>query len=299
MTACCFAGVVLLSTVCQAASPASSIDERINGYLSRMTLEEKVKMLTRNGGTWSYSGCQRLGIPDFSCHDGPHGVRNNSRRPSTAFPTTAARGASFDRDLELSHRGGRGEGVPCGGLGHASGQLRRCEPPSALRPCVESAGEDPFLCAEIGVAGVLGTQDTGVIANVKHLILNTREDERFRKNNQAIIDERSLIEIYGFPFMEAVQKGNAWSMMTAHSRVNGLRSSESPYVLNTLLREYWGFRYFVLNDWSSVNDALKPDDVAVADVFNAGHDLETNSNNYHLQSGRRRQGRAGLDGAAR
>ena len=136
------------------------------------------------------------------------------------------------------------------------------------------------MVAEIGVAGIRGTQDTGCIANVKHLILNTREDERTRKNNQAVIDERSLIEIYGFPFMQAVQKGNAWSMMTAHSRVNGLHSSDNPYVLNTLLRDYWGFRYFVLNDWSSVNDIINQKEGTVADVFNAGHDLETNTSNY-------------------
>jgi beta-glucosidase len=280
MTACCFAGVVLLSTVCQAASPASSIDERINGYLSRMTLEEKVKMLTRNGGTWSYSGCQRLGIPDFSCHDGPHGVRNNSRRPSTAFPTTAARGASFDRDLSYRIAVAEAKEFLAAGWDMRLGNCVDVNRHPLYGRAAESAGEDPFLCAEIGVAGILGTQDAGCIANVKHLILNTREDERFRKNNQAIIDERSLIEIYGLPFMEAVQKGNAWSMMTAHSRVNGLHSTGSPYVLTTLLRDYWGFRYFVLNDWSSVNDVINQKEGAVADVFNAGHDLETNSNNY-------------------
>jgi beta-glucosidase len=264
-----------------AFASGNELDQRIEGYLSQMTIEEKVNMLTRNGNTWSYSGCERLGIPDFTCHDGPHGVRNSSRRPSTAFPTTAARGAAFDRDL--SYRLGVAEAKEflAAGWDMRLGNCVDVNRHPLYGRAAESAGEDPYLCAEIGVAGILGTQDTGCIANVKHLILNTREDERIRKNNQAIIDERSLIEIYGFPFMEAVQKGNAWSMMTAHSRVNGLRSSESPYILNTLLRDYWGFRYFVLNDWSSVNDALKPDDVTVADVFNAGHDLETNSTNYH------------------
>ncbi len=262
------------------APPAESLDARIEGYLGQMTLEEKVKMLTRNGSTWSYSGCERLGIPDFTCHDGPHGVRDSSRRPSTAFPVTAARGAAFDRDLSYRIAVAEAREFLAAGWDMRLGNCVDVNRHPLYGRASESAGEDPYLCAEIGVAGILGTQETGCIANVKHLILNTREDERFRKNNQAIIDERSLIEIYGFPFMEAVQKGNAWSMMTAHSRVNGLHSTDNPYLLNTLLRDYWGFRYFVLNDWSSVNDIINQKEGAVADVFNAGHDLETNSSNY-------------------
>ncbi|MEY3001469.1 MAG: hypothetical protein RL648_1683 [Verrucomicrobiota bacterium] len=258
----------------------STIDQRIEGYLSQMTLEEKVKMVTRNANTWSYSGCERLGIPDFTCHDGPHGVRDSSRRPSTAFPSTAARGAAFDRDLSYRLGVAEGKAFLAAGWDMRLGNCVDVNRHPFFGRASESAGEDPYLCAEIGVAGILGTQDTGCIANVKHLILNTREDERFRKNNQAIIDERSLIEIYGFPFMEAVQKGNAWSMMTAHSRVNGLHSTDNPFVLKTLLREYWGFRYFVLNDWSSVNDIINQREGTVADVFNAGHDLETNTTNY-------------------
>lgn len=256
------------------------IDQRIDEYIRQMTLEEKVKMLTRNDSTWSYSGCERLGIPDFTCHDGPHGVRDSASFRSTAFPTTAARGAAFDRDLSYRIAVAEAKEFLAQGWDMRLGNCVDVNRHPLYGRASESAGEDPYLVAEIGVAGILGTQDTGCIANVKHLILNTREDERTRKNNHAIIDERSLIEIYGFPFKEAVQKGNAWSMMTAHSRVNGLHSTDNPYVLNTLLRDYWGFRYFVLNDWSSVNDVINQNEGTVADVFNAGHDLETNSTNY-------------------
>jgi beta-glucosidase len=257
-----------------------SIDERVVDAISQMTLEEKVNMLTRNSSSWYYSGCERLGIPEFSCHDGPHGVRDYRNEFSTAFPTTVARGAAFDRNL--SYRLGVAEGKEflAQGWDMRLGNCVDLNRHPLYGRASESAGEDPYLCAEIGVANVLGTQSTGCIANLKHLILNTREDPSIRKDNHAVIDERSLVEMYGYPFKESIQRGNAWSVMTAHSRVNGLRSSESPYVLNTVLRDYFAFRYFVLNDWSSVNDALKSPDVTVADVFNAGHDLETNTSNY-------------------
>ncbi len=274
----------LLACISMAAASLSAaestIDQRIEGYLSQMTLEEKVKMLTRNGNTWSYSGCERLGIPDFTCHDGPHGVRDSASFRSTAFPTTVARGAAFDRDLSYRIAVAESKEFLAQGWDMRLGNSVDVNRHPLYGRASESAGEDPYLVGEIGVAGILGTQDTGCIANVKHFILNTREDERIRKNNRAIIDERSLIEIYGYPFKEAVQKGNAWSMMTAHSRVNGLHSTNNPYVLETLLRDYWGFRYFVLNDWSSVDDVIRQKEGTVADVFNAGHDLETNSSNY-------------------
>jgi beta-glucosidase len=254
------------------------IDERIKDAVSQMTLDEKVNMLTRNSSSWAYSGCERLGIPEFTCHDGPHGVRDE--RPSTAYPTTVARGAAFDRDL--SYRLGIAEGKEFRAQGWNM-RLGNCVDVNRhplYGRASESAGEDPYLCAEIGVANVLGTQSVGCIANLKHLILNTREDMAIRKNNQAVIDERSLIEIYGYPFKESIQKANAWSVMTAHSRVNGLHSTDNPYVLDTILRDYWGFRYFVLNDWSSVRDVIQQNEGTVADVFNSGHDLETSTTLY-------------------
>ena len=269
---------VALGFLVKAQEINKTIDQRVQLYLKEMTLEEKVKMLTRNNSSWSYGGCERLGIPAFTCHDGPHGVRDDLR--TTAFPTTVARGAAFDRDL--SYRLGVAEGKEFRALGWNM-RLGNCVDVNRhplYGRASESAGEDPFLCAEIGAANVLGTQSTGTIANLKHFILNTREDRLTRKNNQAIIDERSLIEIYGYPFKEAIQKGNAWSVMTAHSRVNGLHSTDNPYVLDTLLRDYFGFRYFVLNDWSSVSDVINQGEGSVADVLNAGHDLETNSTNY-------------------
>lgn len=258
----------------------TSIEQRIEGYLERMTLEEKVGMLVRKDSSWTYSGCERLGIPSFTCHDGPHGVRDSRNEFSTAFPTTVARGAAFDRDL--SYRLGIAEGreFRAQGWNMRLGNCVDLNRHPLYGRASESAGEDPYLCAEIGVANVQGTQKAGCIANLKHWVLNTREDPEIRKDNNAIIDERSLIEMYAYPFKEAIQRANAWSVMTAHSRVNGLRSSESPYVLTTVLRDYLGFRYFVLNDWSSVNDTLRGEGVAVADVFNAGHDLETNTTHY-------------------
>ena len=271
---------VLTAGGMSSAPAAATLDRRIEGYLKQMTVEEKVKMLTRNRSSWSYSGCERLDIPSFTCHDGPHGVRDSQGGFSTAFPTTAARGAAFDRGL--SYRIGVAEAREflAQGWDMRLGNCVDLNRHPFYGRASESAGEDPYLCAEIGVANVLGTQDEGCIANVKHFILNTREEKSVRKNNQAVIDERSLVEMYGYPFKEVIQRGNAWSIMTAHSRVNGLHSSDNPYVLNTVLRDYFGFRYFVLNDWSSVTDVINQQEGTVADVFNAGHDLETSTTNY-------------------
>jgi len=260
---------------------SKSIDDRISDAISRMSLDEKVNMLTRNASSWTYSGCKRLGIPEFSCHDGPHGVRDE--RLSTAYPTTVARGASFDRDLSYRLGVAEGKEFRAQGWNMRLGNSVDVNRHPFYGRASESAGEDPYLCAEIGIANVLGTQSVGCIANLKHFILNTRENIAIRKNNQAVIDERSLIEIYAYPFKEAIQKGNAWSIMTAHSRVNGLHSTGNPYVLNTVLRDYFGFRYFVLNDWSSVRDIIHQKEGTIADVFNSGHDLETNTTLYKQQ----------------
>jgi beta-glucosidase len=276
----CFVVISLLCSWDSGGVFAATLDERISGYLDRMTVEEKVAMLVRNDSSWDYSGCERLGIPSFTCHDGPHGVRDSQGGLSTAFPTTVALGAAFDRSLSYRMGVAQAKEFRAQGWNMRLGNCVDLNRHPLYGRASESAGEDPYLCAEIGVANVQGTQSQGCIANLKHFILNTREDPAIRKNNQAVIDERSLIEMYGYPFMEAIQRGGAWSVMTAHSRVNGLHSTDNPYVLNTVLRDYFGFRYFVLNDWSSVNDVINQKEGTVADVFNAGHDLETSTTNY-------------------
>jgi beta-glucosidase len=111
----------------------------------------------------------------------------------------------------------------------------------------ESFGEDPFLAGAMGAATVQGIQSTGVSATIKHFVCNDQEHERMAVDS--IVSERALREIYLMPFQIAQRDAKPWCYMTAYNRVNGLHVSESPRLLQNILRDEWGFDGMVMSDW--------------------------------------------------
>jgi beta-glucosidase-like glycosyl hydrolase len=106
---------------------------------------------------------------------------------------------------------------------------------------------------------VNGIQDTGVIATAKHFILN--EQEHFRQpgavpgfpNLDAIssnLDDRTMHEIYLWPFAEAVRAG-VGSIMCSYNQVNNSFACQNSKLLNGLLKDELDFQGFVMSDWGA------------------------------------------------
>ena len=145
-----------------------------------------------------------------------------------------------------------------------------------LAPCVnimrtplagrnfESYSEDPFLAGEIGLAFVEGLQSEGIGASLKHFACNNQEHERNRGNS--VVDERTLREIYLPAFETIVKKAQPWTVMCSYNRLNGTYASEHQQLLNSILRDEWGFEGLVVSDWYAVHDTTAP--------IQAGLDLE-------------------------
>ena len=118
----------------------------------------------------------------------------------------------------------------------------------------EGFGSDPVLQAVGAAQTIKGVQGQGVIATIKHLIGN--EQEMFRMYNpfqpgySANIDDRTLHELYLWPFAESVRAG-VGSVMTAYNAVNGSASSQNSYLINGILKDELGFQGFVMSDWLS------------------------------------------------
>ena len=101
----------------------------------------------------------------------------------------------------------------------------------------------------MAVAYIRGVQGEGIIATVKHFAANNQEFERHRVN--AVIDERTLNEIY-FPALKAaVQEAGVWAVMSAYNKLNGQWCAENPSLLTDTLQKRWGFKGFVVSDWGS------------------------------------------------
>lgn len=107
----------------------------------------------------------------------------------------------------------------------------------------------------MGASHIQGVQSQGVGTSLKYFAANNQEHRRMSTN--AIIDERTLREIYLASFEGAVTQSQPWSVMCSYNQLNGEYASESETLLTKVLREEWGFEGFVVSDWGAVNERVK------------------------------------------
>ncbi|KAI1497586.1 glycoside hydrolase family 3 protein [Biscogniauxia marginata] len=248
---------------------SESYDKAVE-LVSQMTLAEKVNITAGTGlfmvglrrCVGNTGSAPRLGFPQLCLQDGPLGVRTTDN--ITAFPAGITTGATFNKDL-MYQRGVamgkefRGKGANFY-LGPSVGALGR--KPRGGRNW-EGFGSDPVLQAVAGAETIRGVQEQGVIATIKHAIGNEQELYRmynpFQQAYSANIDDRTLHELYLWPFAEGIHAG-VGSIMTAYNAVNGSASSQNSHLINGLLKDELGFQGIVMTDWlaqlSGVGSAL-------------------------------------------
>jgi beta-glucosidase len=226
---------------------ADSLQERVDGLLKALTLDEKFS-LCAGQGFWKTKAVPRLGIRPFRMTDGPRGVGfHSSGKRCTAFPSGIAQAASWDEALLA--RFGQALGQECravGGRTILGPAINIARTPLNGRT-FEYFSEDPYLNSRLVVPLVKAVQQQGVAACIKHYAANNQETNRMRISAQ--VSERALQEIYLPAFRAAVEQADAWSLMAAYNSVNGTPACEHADLLNHKLRRQWGFRGFVVTDW--------------------------------------------------
>ncbi|MFI5806684.1 glycoside hydrolase family 3 C-terminal domain-containing protein [Streptomyces sp. NPDC051561] len=239
-----------------------------------LSLEEKAALTT--GATWwTTEAFPHAGIPAFRLSDGPHGLRLqnedradhlgiNGSTPATCFPPAVTLASSWD--TELAERVGRALGRES--LTHGVHVLLGPGVNIKRSPLCgrnfEYFSEDPLLSGVLGTAWVNGVQSQGVGTSLKHFAANNQEGGRM--SISADIDARTLREIYLPAFRRVVTEAKPWTVMCAYNRLNGVHSSENPWLLTDVLRDEWGYEGVVVSDWGAVIDRVR--------ALAAGLDLE-------------------------
>ena len=119
----------------------------------------------------------------------------------------------------------------------------------------EAYGEDPHLAGQIAAATVKGIQSEGTIGEPKHYLANSQEIDRDKVDEQ--IDERTLRQIYLPAFETAVKDGRAGAVMCAKNKINGAYACEHDELQQGVLKDEWGFKGFVVSDFSSCHDTIR------------------------------------------
>ncbi|KAI9841814.1 MAG: hypothetical protein M1837_000359 [Sclerophora amabilis] len=226
--------------------------------VERMSLAEKVNVTTGVG--WSMGLCVgntgpaiKAGFPALCLQDGPLGLRFADR--ISAFPAGVTTGATWNRSLIYERGRALGREARLKGvnvlLGPSMGPLGRM--PAGGRNW-EGFGPDPVLQGIAAAETIKGIQEEGVMATAKHYILN--EQEHFRQSYEwglpnamsSNIDDRTLHELYLWPFADSVRAGVA-SVMCSYQMVNNSYACGNSKILNGILKDELGFQGFVQSDW--------------------------------------------------
>ena len=232
-----------------------------------LTLEEQVRLLSGQD-FWSVAPLPRHDIGSLRVTDGPNGARGGGSLTggvkSSAFPVGIALGATWNPALLREIGAGLAQEVK-----DKSAHVLLAPTVNLHRGPLngrnfECYAEDPHLTAELAVAYIHGLQENGIAATIKHFVGNESEIERMTMSSD--VDERTLRELYLVPFERAVKDAQTWGVMTSYNRLNGTYTSESEWLLETVLRKEWGFDGVVMRDWFGSH--------STGPTVNAGLDLE-------------------------
>jgi beta-glucosidase len=223
----------------------------------------------------------RMGIPvDFS-NEGIHGLNHDRATP---LPAPISIGSTWNKKMVYL------AGLMVGREGKLLGYTNIYAPilDVARDPrwgrVVETYGEDPFLVAALGSQMVLGIQDNGIAATLKHFaaysVPKGGRDGHARTDPH--IAPRELHEIYLYPFRKAIQDTKVKGVMSSYNDWNGMPVTGSAYFLTELLRKQYGFTGYVVSDSEAVEFLFTKHHVvpdyksAVQMAIEAGLNVKTN-----------------------
>lgn len=281
-----------LALVVAACAPKSEMDKYIDDLMGRMTLQEKIGQLNLHtmpglvtgaklssddanvkaiqagqlGGVFGSSNTEAIRqmqeiavssgskIPLITGMDVIHGFQ-------TVFPIPLALSTSWNPDLiESVARMAAKEASAMGINWVYSPMVDICRDPRWGR-IAEGAGEDPFLGGEIAKAYVRGYQGTdGVYDNndvmvcVKHYALYGASHAG-RDYNSVFLDRQEALNGYMRPYQQAAYAG-ADSYMSSFNEFEGIPATMNNYLMNELLRDTWGFKGFIVSDYTAVSEEI-------------------------------------------
>ena len=237
---------------------------KANEIIAKLTLIEKAALLSGKN-EWESRDIPRFGIPSIIFSDGPHGLRRqegsgdhlglNASLPATCFPTAATVANSWDTDIGEKIGSALGEEALAQKVDVLLGPGLNMKRSPLCGRNFEYFSEDPFLSGKMAASYVRGIQSRNIYACPKHFAVNSREDRRMAMN--AVVDERTLREIYLTAFEIVVKEGGAKAIMSAYNEVNGQYANENEHLLVDILRNEWKFDGIVITDWGASNNHIE------------------------------------------
>ena len=243
------------------------------GHQARALSPAQQVSLLSGGDFWRTRALPEAGISAAVLSDGPHGLRFQAQgddvgvdgsEPATCFPPAVTIASSWDEALAAEVAGAVAVEALAQGVDVVLGPGLNIKRHPLCGRNFEYFSEDPLLSGRLAAAVVRGLQDRGVGACLKHFAVNNQESHRFLVD--AVVDERTLRELYLAGFEYAVRTARPWTVMAAYNQVNGEYATGNRRLVTDILRGEWGFDGLVMSDWAATADRVA--------AVRAGLDLE-------------------------
>lgn len=240
------------------------------------TLEERCRLLVGEDA-WHTVAFPDRKLPSLMMADGPHGLRKQKASsasvavqesyPAVCYPPAVTLAASFDVDTVRTVGSLIGEECRAEGVHAILGPGLNIKRSPLCGRNFEYYSEDPHVAGELAKAFVEGVQSQDVGACLKHFALNNQETRRM--TTSSVADLRTIREIYTRGFEIALEADPAM-VMCSYNKIDGVYAAENSWLLNTLLRQTFGYKGVVVSDWTAVADRVKSV-LATLDLEMPGH----------------------------
>ncbi|MFB9315742.1 glycoside hydrolase family 3 C-terminal domain-containing protein [Nocardioides plantarum] len=228
-----------------------------------LTVRQQVSLLSGQD-FWHTQGLPEVGLEPMMMSDGPHGLRAQlaaadhlglgGSEPATCFPPAVTLGSTWDPTMAAEVGVALAEEARDLGVGVVLGPGVNIKRHPLGGRSFEYLSEDPLLSGRMAAAMVAAIQSRGVGASLKHFAVNSHESHRFTYS--AVVDDRTLREIYLRAFEIVVTQARPWTVMCAYNAVNGTPASQHRWLLGDVLRDEWGFDGVVVSDWGATYDRV-------------------------------------------
>jgi len=280
-------------------NPNLTSAERAKDLIGRLTLEEKASLMLDQS-----PAIPRLGIKNFNWwSEALHGLANNG--DVTVFPEPIGMAASFNDSLlhEVFNAVSDEVRAKYNDAMKKGQENRRFLSLSVWTPNInifrdprwgrgqETYGEDPYLTSRMGIAVVKGLQGAGsntkymkLLACAKHFAVHSGPEWSRHQLNLNDVSPQDLWQTYLPAFKAVVQKADVREVMCAYQRLDDEPCCGSTRLLQTILRNDWGFKYMVVSDCGAISDFYTSHKVssdathAAAKASLAGTDVECGYN---------------------